>query len=232
MTIDPVRSLPQREHDPVSAYRQVRADVDRHARAAGRDPQDVQVVVVSKTQAAERIAPLLEAGCRVFGENRVQEAAEKWPALRERAPALDLRLIGRLQSNKVRQAMQLFDVLETVDRESLALEIAREAQKLGRSPSLFVQVNTGCEPQKGGVTPEAADAFIARCRDDLGLPLAGLMCIPPATGHAAPHFALLALIARRNGLNQLSMGMSADYPQAIQLGATHVRIGTAIFGAR
>ena len=162
----------------------------------------------------------------------MQEAAEKWPELREQAPGLELRMIGRLQSNKAAQAFQLFDVIETVDRESLALAIAREAQKAGRCPALYVQVNTGCEPQKGGVLPDQADGFIGKCRNELSLPLVGLMCIPPANGHASPHFALLAQIARRNGLPNLSMGMSADYPLAIQLGATHVRLGTAIFGER
>jgi len=218
--------------DPVAAYRKLRSEVDRYAHAAGRDPAGVKIVIASKTQGADRIDPLLVEGCRAFGENRVQEAAEKWPALRERTPDLELRMIGRLQSNKAPQAFQLFDVIETVDRESLALAIAREAQKTGRCPALYVQVNTGCEPQKGGVLPNQADAFIARCRTELELPVIGLMCIPPSEGHASPHFAMLAQIARRNGLADLSMGMSADYPLAIQLGATHVRLGSAIFGER
>ena len=218
--------------DPVAAYQKLRSEVDRYAYAAGRDPGGVEIVIASKRQSADRIAPLLAEGCRVFGENRVQEAAEKWPALRERTPDCELRMIGRLQSNKAPQAFQLFDVIETVDRESLAQAIAHEAQKTGRCPALYVQVNTGCEPQKGGVLPNQADAFIERCRKELGLPVTGLMCIPPSTGHASPHFAMLAEIARRNGLADLSMGMSADYPLAIQLGATHVRLGSAIFGER
>lgn len=210
----------------------VRARMARAARDAGRDPQSVTLVCVSKTFGAEDIAPVIAAGERVFGENRVQEALEKWPALKARHPDLELHLIGPLQSNKAHDAVLFFDVIETVDRDKIAKALAAEIQKTSRHPKLFVQVNTGAEPQKAGVLPQDADRFIASCRRDYGLEISGLMCIPPLDDQASPHFGLLNLIARRNGLKLLSMGMSGDYELAIQLGATHVRIGSAIFGQR
>ena len=211
---------------------EVRGGIARAARDAGRDPAAVTLVCVSKTFDAEAIVPVLEAGERVFGENRVQEAQGKWPTLRTRYPGTEVHLIGPLQSNKAADAVALFDVIETVDRLKIAHALADAVQKAGRQPKLFVQVNTGAEPQKAGVLPGEADAFIGRCRDDYGLAVAGLMCIPPIDDQASPHFALLARIAERNGLRALSMGMSADYPLGIQLGATHVRVGSAIFGTR
>jgi pyridoxal phosphate enzyme (YggS family) len=210
----------------------VGARIAAAADEAGRDPAAVTLVAVSKTFAADAIVPVLAAGQRVFGENRVQEAAGKWPALREAHGAVELHLIGPLQTNKVREAVALFDAVHTVDRPRLAAALAREIDRSGRAPRLFVEVNTGAEPQKAGVLPEEADAFIAACRGDYGLSLDGLMCIPPAGEVAAPHFALLARIAARNGLPRLSMGMSADFESAVRFGATHVRVGSAIFGAR
>jgi pyridoxal phosphate enzyme (YggS family) len=210
----------------------VRERIARAARDAGRDPQEITLVCVSKTFGAEDIRPVIEAGERVFGENRVQEAMAKWPPLRQDYPGIELHLIGPLQSNKAREAVAFFDVIETVDREKIAKILAAEIQKAGRHPRLFVEVNTGCEPQKAGVLPQEADAFIASCRKDFGLEISGLMCIPPAGEQASPHFALLNLIAKRNGIAALSMGMSADFELAIELGATHVRVGSAIFGAR
>ena len=215
----------------VAAWDAVRVRVARAARDAERDPATVALVAVSKTYGAEAIAPVIAAGQRLFGENRVQEAKAKWPALRAGVPDLELHLIGPLQTNKVREAMALFDVIETLDRPRLAEALAAERDRGGRSPRFFVQVNTGAEPQKAGVLPEEADGFVARCRS-LGLAVDGLMCIPPADQQASPHFALLAAIAARNGVGRLSMGMSADFELAIQLGATHVRVGSAIFGAR
>lgn len=211
---------------------EVRLRIARAAHDAGRDPSAVTLVCVSKTFEAEAIVPALKAGERVFGENRVQEAQGKWPGLRDRFPHVDLHLIGPLQSNKAEDAVALFDVIETVDRPKIAKALAEAIGKAGRHPRLFVQINTGAEPQKAGVLPEAADAFLASCRDEYGLEIAGLMCIPPVDDQASPHFALLAAIARRNGVAGLSMGMSADFELAIQLGATHVRVGSAIFGAR
>lgn len=218
--------------DTVTRLAAVRAAIARAARDFGREPESVTLIAVSKTMPAEAILPALEAGQRVFGENYVQEAAGKWPALRERFPDVDLHMIGPLQSNKAREAVALFDAIHSLDRESLAKELAREIARAGRAPRLLVQVNTGEEPQKGGIAPGEVDAFLARCREQHGLTIAGLMCIPPADEPPSPHFALLAKIAARNGLKQLSMGMSADYEAAIQLGATHVRVGSAIFGAR
>lgn len=202
------------------------------AEAAGRAPQAVTLVAVSKTQPPAAVRAALAAGQRVFGENRVQEALAKYPALRGEFPDLELHLIGPLQTNKVRDAVAHFDAIETVDRPRLAEALAREMARSGRRPPCFVEVNIGEEPQKAGVLPEHADAFIADCRDRFGLPLVGLMCIPPADAAPEPFFALLREIARRNGLPGLSMGMSADYEAAIRFGATHVRVGTAIFGAR
>ncbi|MBY6242408.1 YggS family pyridoxal phosphate-dependent enzyme [Methylosinus sp. Sm6] len=206
--------------------------IARRARDCGRDPAGVTLVCVTKTFPGEAVVPLLEAGHRVFGENKVQEARAKWAPLRARFPDVELHLIGPLQSNKTREAIETFDVIESVDRPKIAEAIAGEIARQGRRPRLLVQVNTGEEPQKAGVRPQEADAFIRECRERHGLDVAGLMCVPPADQQASPHFALLAAIAERNGLNELSMGMSADYELAIQLGATHVRIGSAIMGER
>ena len=218
--------------DVATRLLETRSAVARSARDVGREPDSVALVAVSKTKPADEIVPALEAGQRVFGENYVQEAKAKWPALRERFPDVELHMIGPLQSNKAREAVELFDVIQSLDRESLAKELAREMARSGRAPRLFVQVNTGDEPQKGGVSPSKIDAFLETCRVHHGLAIEGLMCIPPAQDQPSPHFALLAKIAARNGLPGLSMGMSADYEAAIQLGATHVRVGSAIFGAR
>lgn len=210
----------------------IRSAIARAERDFAREPGAVQLVAVSKTVPAEGILPALEAGQRMFGENYVQESMAKWPALRERFPDVELHLVGPLQSNKAREAVALFDVIHSLDRPSLAKELAKEIDRTGRRPRLLVQVNTGDEPQKGGVSPGGADAFLAACRGSYGLPVEGLMCIPPPEDLPSPHFGLLGQVARRNGLELLSMGMSADFEPAIQLGATHVRIGTAIFGAR
>ena len=216
----------------LAGLRRVEEKIARASRDAGRAPDAVTLVAVSKTQSAEAIEPLLAAGHKTFGENRVQEAEGKWPGLKARWPGLRLHLIGPLQSNKAKNAVALFDVIETLDRASLAQALAREIARAGRAPQLFVQVNTGEEPQKAGVAPGEADAFIKACRDTHGLKIDGLMCIPPAGELAAPHFALLGKIAARNGVAALSMGMSGDYAIAIACGATHVRVGSAIFGAR
>ena len=210
----------------------VRARIARAARDAARSPQDVTLVCVSKTFAAQDITPVIEAGERVFGENRVQEALEKWPPLKACHPGLELHLIGPLQSNKAHDAVLLFDVIESIDREKIAKTLAEKIQKTSRHPKLYVQVNTGTEPQKAGVLPQEADRFIENCSKEYGLEISGLMCIPPLDDQASPHFALLNLIAARNGIFALSMGMSGDFELAIQLGATHVRIGSAIFGER
>ena len=200
--------------------------------AAGRRAGSVELVAVGKTHKAEIVRQAIDAGHRVFGENRVQEAKVKWPALRDAAPGAALHLIGPLQTNKVRDAVALFDAIETVDRPKLAAALAREMDRSGRRPSCLVEVNTGVEAQKAGIHPAEADQFIAACRDEHGLPVDGLMCIPPAGEEPALHFALLAEIARRNGLARLSMGMTADFETAIRFGATHVRLGTAVFGPR
>jgi pyridoxal phosphate enzyme (YggS family) len=210
----------------------VRQDIARACGDAGRATGSVTLVAVSKTFGAEAIEPVIAAGQRVFGENRVQEAKAKWPALRARHPGIELHLIGPLQSNKAREAVALFDAIHSLDRPSLAEALAKEIARQGRAPLLFVEINTGGEPQKAGVLPEQADAFLKDCRDKYGLKVAGLMCLPPADEPPAPHFALTAKIARRNEMNLLSMGMSADFEAAIALGSTHVRIGTAIFGER
>jgi PLP dependent protein len=210
----------------------VRDRIAAAARAAGRSPQRVALVAVGKTHPPASVRAALIAGHRLFGENRVQEAQTKYPALREAFPDLALHLIGPLQTNKVKDAVALFDVIETVDRPRLAAALAGEMARTGRRLPCFVEVNTGEEPQKAGVLPAAADAFIVECRDRLGLPIAGLMCVPPQDESPAPHFALLREIAQRTGLELLSMGMSADFETAIRFGATHVRVGTAIFGAR
>jgi pyridoxal phosphate enzyme (YggS family) len=218
--------------DTVARLDEVRLRIARAAHDCDRDPAAVTLVCVSKTFEADAIEPVLVAGERVFGENRVQEAQGKWPALRERYPDVVLHLIGPLQSNKAEDAVALFDVIETVDRPKIAAALAKAIEKAGRHPRLYVQVNTGAEPQKAGVLPEDADAFLAACRNEHGLTIAGLMCIPPVDDQASPHFALLAEIAARNGIADLSMGMSGDFELGIQLGATHVRVGSAIFGTR
>jgi pyridoxal phosphate enzyme (YggS family) len=210
----------------------VEAAIARAVRDAERPSGSVTLVAVSKTFGPEAILPVLEVGHRVFGENRVQEAQGKWPALRERYPDVELHLIGPLQSNKAKEAVRLFDAIHTLDRPSLALALAKEIVRQGRHPRLFVEVNTGGEPQKAGIAPAEADRFIASCREEHGLTIDGLMCIPPLDQPPAPHFALLAEIARRNAAPFLSMGMSADFETAIELGATHVRVGSAIFGER
>jgi PLP dependent protein len=210
----------------------VQAEIAHACAEAGRDASSVTLVAISKTFGPESIEPVIGAGQRVFGENRVQEAKAKWPPLIERHPGIELHLVGSLQSNKAKEAVALFDAIHSVDRASLAEALAKEIVKQGRKPALFVEVNTGAEPQKAGVLPEDTDAFIQACRERYGLDIAGLMCLPPADEPPAPHFALTAKIARRNGLALLSMGMSADFPLAIEFGATHVRVGTAIFGAR
>ena len=211
---------------------EVKGRIDAAARSAGRAPGDATLVAVSKTHGADRVRELLDVGQRVFGENRVQEAEEKFPALKAEFPDLELHLIGPLQTNKVRDAVALFDVIQSVDRERLAVALAKEMEKTGKRPACFIQVNTGEEPQKAGVLPADLDAFVAACRDTHKLPVVGLMCIPPVDEEPALHFALLAKMAARNGLKQISMGMSADYETAVKLGATHVRVGSALFGSR
>jgi hypothetical protein len=210
----------------------VKQEIARACREARRDPTSVTLIAVSKTFGADAISPVIEAGQRVFGENRVQEAKAKWPALMSDHPGIALHLIGPLQSNKAKEAVALFDAIHSVDRPSICQALAKEIESQKKRPQLFVQLNTGEEPQKAGVAPSEADAFIASCREKYGLPISGLMCIPPVNEAPAPHFALAAKIAARNGLKNLSMGMSADFAIAIQLGATHVRVGSAIFGAR
>ncbi|SMO71875.1 YggS family pyridoxal phosphate-dependent enzyme [Paracoccus laeviglucosivorans] len=199
--------------------------------AAGRAPGSVHLIAVSKVQPPDRVEAVLNAGHRVFGENYVQEAAGKWPAWRDRFPGVELHMIGPLQTNKLKTALELFDAFHTLDRPSLAEKLARQVQARGACPQLFVQVNTGAEPQKAGILPDDADAFVTRCRE-MDLPLSGLMCIPPEDQDAVPHFRQLRDIAARNGLSGLSMGMSADFETAIAEGATHIRVGSAIFGAR
>jgi PLP dependent protein len=212
------------------------AEVNRRiaeaAKAAGRLPSDVTLVAVSKTHGAERVREVLEAGHRIFGENRVQEAEEKFPALKTEYPDLELHLIGPLQTNKARDAVALFDVIQSVDRERLAAVLAKEMERAGKRPACFIQVNTGEEAQKAGILPADLDAFVVSCREVHKLPVVGLMCIPPVDEEPALHFALLAKMAKRNGLDRLSMGMSADYETAVRHGATHVRVGSALFGAR
>ena len=210
----------------------VQARIAAAALDAGRPAGSVTLVAVGKTHPAETVRRALAAGHRVFGENRVQEAEAKWPPLRRECPDLVLHLIGPLQRNKVRRALRLFDVIETVDRPELARAIAEAARDKGRCPGLFIEVNTGEEEQKAGVMPEETDALVRLCREELALPVRGLMCIPPMDEEPSLHFALLREIARRNGLGELSMGMSADFEVAVRFGATHVRIGTALFGAR
>ena len=209
----------------------VRGRIARAARLARRSPDHVTLIAVSKTHPAEAIVPLIEAGQRAFGENRVQEAQSKWPQLRERHPGVELHLIGQLQSNKAEDAVALFDAIHSVDRTSLVTALAKGMDKTGRRPACFVQVNIGDEPQKGGCPVGELPALLAACRD-ADLPLSGLMCIPPAELEPAPYFALLAELARRHDVTGLSMGMSSDYETAVTIGATHVRVGTALFGER
>ena len=231
---DPARGDPL---DAVARLSALREAIALRARDCGRTPDSVRLVAVSKTHTADDVWPTIVIGGQTrFGENRVQEAIPKWRDLRARAAAIgktiELHLIGPLQTNKAREAVETFDVIETVDRERIAAALAREIQTRGKSPRLFVEINTGAEPQKAGVLPEDADAFLTLCRDRYGLAIEGLMAIPPAGEQASPHFALLGVIAERNGVKELSMGMTADWPLAVQLGATYVRIGSAIFGAR
>jgi PLP dependent protein len=211
------------------------ADITARVRAteaaAGRKTGDVRLIAVSKVQPADRVEAVLDQGHRLFGENYVQEAAGKWPAWKDRFPGVQVHMIGPLQTNKAKVAVDLFDAIHTVDRPSLAEKLARLAEARGACPDLFVQVNTGAEPQKAGVLPDDADAFVAACRA-MGLPIAGLMCIPPEGEDSTPHFATLQAMAARNGLSGLSMGMSGDFEAAIRHGATHIRVGSAIFGAR
>jgi PLP dependent protein len=218
--------------DPAAGLAAVRREIAEACLAARRRPEDVTLIAVSKTFGAEAILPIIAAGQRGFGENRVQEACAKWPTLRDQHPGLELHLIGPLQSNKAREAVSLFDAIHSIDRPSICAAVAKEIEKQGRSPLLLVEVNTGAETQKAGVLPQDADAFISACRSSYGLAIAGLMCIPPHDEPPAPHFALTAKIAARNELRLLSMGMSADFPLAIRFGATHVRVGSAIFGQR
>ncbi len=227
-----VDNVPPLTSDSPSGLAAVEREISRACRDARRERASVTLVAVSKTFGGDAIEPVIHAGQRVFGENRVQEAKSKWPDLMARHQGLALHLIGPLQSNKAREAVTLFDAIHSVDRASLCDALAKEIVKQGRHPQLFVQLNTGEEPQKAGIAPADADAFIASCRDVHGLQISGLMCIPPVDDPPAPHFALTAKIATRNGLKLLSMGMSADFETAIQLGATHIRVGSAIFGKR
>jgi PLP dependent protein len=217
--------------DPAAGLSIVRGELER-ARASSSFRQPVTLIAVSKTFGADAIAPVIAAGQKVFGENRVQEAKAKWPALKAAHPETELHLIGPLQSNKAREAVALFDAIHTVDRPSLCEALAKEIARQNRHPLLFAEINTGAEAQKAGVLPENADAFLRACREDYALEISGLMCIPPLDEAPAPHFALTAKIAQRNGLTLLSMGMSADFAIAVQFGATHVRVGSAIFGQR
>ena len=216
----------------MSGLADITARIAAAAEKAGRDPAEIDLIAVSKVQPLARVEAVLDAGHRLFGENRVQEAQGKWPALRERYGEIGLHLIGPLQTNKVRAAMDLFDAIQTLDRTRLAVKIATEAQARGTCPDLYVQVNTGREKQKAGIDPDEAEAFVARCLEELDLPIIGVMAIPPADEPPAAHFDRLAQIAEATGLSRLSMGMSADFEEAIAYGATAVRVGSAIFGER
>jgi hypothetical protein len=227
----PQTTLPASEPLP-TGLSAVEQEIARACKDARRERASVTLIAVSKTFGADAISPVIGAGQRVFGENRVQEAKAKWPGLMTSYPGIALHLIGPLQSNKAKEAVALFDAIHSVDRPSICEALAKEIKSQGRKPDLFVQLNTGEEPQKAGVAPADADAFIASCREKYGLPISGLMCIPPVNEAPAPHFALTAKVAARNGLKNLSMGMSADFAIAIQFGATHVRVGSAIFGHR
>jgi len=224
-------AAPVTGHSP-NALAAVEAEIARACREARRDRASVTLIAVSKTFAADAITPIIDAGQRVFGENRVQEAKAKWPALTSAHPGIALHLLGPLQSNKAKEAVALFDAIHSVDRPSICQALAKEIESQNKHPQLFVQINTGEEPQKAGIAPGEADAFLTSCRDTYGLTISGLMCIPPVDEPPAAHFALTAKIAARNGLKHLSMGMSADFATAIMLGATHVRVGSAIFGHR
>lgn len=217
---------------PAAGLNDVRARIAAAAEGVGRDPASVRLVAVSKTFSADAILPVIAAGQRDFGENRVQEAQAKWPALRASHPGIRLHLIGPLQSNKAADAVALFDAIHSIDREKIARIIAAEIKKQGRAPELYIQVNTGEEPQKAGVLPREVSALVALCRDTLGLAISGLMCIPPVDEEPAVHFAFLRKLAQENGLSRLSMGMSHDFETAVELGATDVRVGSAIFGGR
>ncbi len=227
----PQTSSPITPHLP-NGLATVEQEIARACKEARRDRASVTLIAVSKTFDADAIVPVIKAGQLIFGENRVQEAKAKWPGLMSAYPGIAVHLIGPLQSNKAKEAVALFDAIHSVDRPSICEALAKEISSQKRRPQLFVQLNTGEEPQKAGVAPAQADAFIASCRDKYGLQISGLMCIPPVNDAPAPHFALTAKIAARNGLANLSMGMSADFATAIQFGATHVRVGSAIFGAR
>ena len=227
----PETTAPESLHLP-NAYVAVEQEIARACVEARRERNEVTLIAVSKTFGAEAISPVIAAGQRVFGENRVQEAKAKWPGLMSAYPGLALHLIGPLQSNKAKEAVALFDAIHSVDRPSICQALAKEIDSQNQRPELFVQINTGEEPQKAGIAPGEADAFILSCRENYGLAITGLMCIPPANEAPAPHFALTAKIAARNGLKHLSMGMSADFATAIQFGATHIRVGSAIFGHR
>jgi pyridoxal phosphate enzyme (YggS family) len=227
----PQTTTPLTTHSP-NGLAAVEQEIARACKEARRDRASVTLIAVSKTFAAEAISPVIDAGQRIFGENRVQEAKAKWPGLMQAYSGLVLHLIGPLQSNKAKEAVALFDAIHSVDRPSICEALAKEIKSQNRQPQLFVQLNTGEEPQKAGIAPGDADAFIASCREKYGLEISGLMCIPPVNDPPAPHFALTAKIAARNGLKNLSMGMTADFAVAIQLGATHVRVGSAIFGHR
>ncbi len=216
----------------VQALARVKQKISDAAAKAGRSPLDVELVTVTKTHTAEKITPVIEAGHRVFGENRVQEALQKWPELKQQYSDIELHLIGPLQTNKVKDAVHLFDVIQTLDRPKLARVLASEMTAQDKPLELFIQINTGCEVQKAGVLPDQADDFVAMCRRDYELKITGLMCIPPFSQDALPHFTLLKEIASRNGISGLSMGMSSDFEVAVEAGATHVRVGSAIFGAR
>ncbi len=235
-TTEPPSSVSASDSDPqpgvTARLAAVRRAISETSAACGRDSDVPALVAVSKTHPAEAVEEALAAGQRVFGENRVQEAKGKFPGLKARFPDLELHLIGPLQTNKVKEAIALFDVIQTLDRPKLAEALAEEMAKSGRRPRCLIEVNTGEEPQKAGLAPAAVESFLADCRDRLGLPVTGLMCIPPVDEEPAMHFALLAEMARRLGLAEVSMGMSGDFEIAIRFGATHVRVGTAIFGAR
>jgi len=232
LKVNAVAPSPDLMPDSPSGLAAVEADIVRACREARRERSSVTLIAVTKTFDADAITPVIAAGQRAFGENRVQEAKAKWPALVSAHPGIALHLIGPLQSNKTKDAVALFDAIHSVDRPSICEALAKETALQERSPQLFVQLNTGEEPQKAGIAPAEADGFLARCRDHYGLRISGLMCIPPVDEAPAPHFALTAKIAARNGLKGLSMGMSADFAVAIQFGATHVRVGSAIFGKR
>jgi len=216
----------------VDRLNEVKGRIAEAARDAGRAPGDIELIAVSKTFDADAIRPVLEEGHRVFGENRVQEAQGKWPDLKDEFPGVELHLIGPLQSNKTKEAVALFDVIQTVDREKIARTLAAEMKKQDKTVRLYIEVNTGMEPQKAGIAPDDCASFLAMCRDELGLTIEGLMCIPPFDENPGPHFALLRKLAEENGIAKLSMGMSGDFETAVAFGATSVRVGTAIFGAR